>query len=396
MVFAFSSVIYVSNYHTMEISAGNLLMLITIIQLSVFALILFSIGRSKRNDHLLLGFFFISLALNMGNLLLIRSYNLQDHFILHLAYLGSPFAFLYPPLFYFYILSLTTFRYKLNRSMLPHFIPFIVLLGYILYSYTILPAREKVLILNNGGIFPYSWYIVLTTLLHVQIILYITASILRLASFKKHAKLFSTLKVVANLKWIQSIFMAITCLWLIDFSRYLSSINSVTSKSILEIMLFTGFNIFFYYFIYKALNHPLVFLDIEYAKDTRKKSLSEMSRESYLQKLRSFMERRKPYLDPELTLVDLSEQCGIPVRSLSEVIRFSYDFHFNDFINMYRVMESEKLLIRDSDSKTILEIQFEVGFNSKSSFNKAFKKQKGMTPSEFKRNMRTMTLLEAG
>lgn len=60
--------------------------------------------------------------------------------------------------------------------------------------------------------------------------------------------------------------------------------------------------------------------------------------------------------------------------------------NFYDFINYHRVKESERLLREpDSDFKTVLEVLFEVGFNSKSSFNTAFKKINGVTPTQFKK-----------
>jgi YesN/AraC family two-component response regulator len=98
------------------------------------------------------------------------------------------------------------------------------------------------------------------------------------------------------------------------------------------------------------------------------------------------MEKEKPYLNPTLTLFDLSEKTSIPVRSLSEVINNSLNQNFYDFVNSFRIKESQHLLSdAATQSKTILEILYEVGFNTKSSFNQAFKKYTGTTPTQFKR-----------
>ena len=98
------------------------------------------------------------------------------------------------------------------------------------------------------------------------------------------------------------------------------------------------------------------------------------------------MERSKPYLDPDLTLMDLAEKTLIPYRALSEVINNTLKQNFYDYINEYRIRAAQKLLSeRESKFKTVLEVLYEVGYNSKSSFNNAFKKYTGMTPTEFKK-----------
>ncbi|MBN1397426.1 MAG: AraC family transcriptional regulator, partial [Bacteroidetes bacterium] len=73
-------------------------------------------------------------------------------------------------------------------------------------------------------------------------------------------------------------------------------------------------------------------------------------------------------------------------RALSEIINNSLNQNFYDFINSYRIKES-KLMLEDKENKrkTVLEILYAVGYNSKSSFNVAFKKHTGMTPSQFKK-----------
>jgi AraC-like DNA-binding protein len=93
----------------------------------------------------------------------------------------------------------------------------------------------------------------------------------------------------------------------------------------------------------------------------------------------------KPYMDPNINLMDLGQQVGIPHRSLSEVINNALQQNFYDFINSYRVRESERLLKESEQYKTVLEVLYEVGFNSKSAFHTAFKKTTGMTPTQFKR-----------
>ena len=91
----------------------------------------------------------------------------------------------------------------------------------------------------------------------------------------------------------------------------------------------------------------------------------------------------RPYLEPELTLGQLAAQLGTNTSWLSRVINTGCGLNFNDFINGYRVREAEQRL-RDPKFRhyTLLAVALESGFNSKSTFNRVFKKLRGVTPSE--------------
>jgi AraC-like DNA-binding protein len=99
------------------------------------------------------------------------------------------------------------------------------------------------------------------------------------------------------------------------------------------------------------------------------------------------MQSAKPYLEPELTLDELATQLSVKPKMLSQTINELLRQNFFEFINHYRIEEAKRLLTNPKDKKiTVLEVMYEVGFNSKSSFNTIFKKNTGLTPSEFKKN----------
>jgi AraC-like DNA-binding protein len=84
----------------------------------------------------------------------------------------------------------------------------------------------------------------------------------------------------------------------------------------------------------------------------------------------------------------MADDLQIPVRDLSLLINHKLDQHFFDFINSFRIEKAKKILEDSSKNKTtVLEILYEVGFNSKSSFNTAFKKHVGLTPTQYRKNM---------
>jgi YesN/AraC family two-component response regulator len=98
------------------------------------------------------------------------------------------------------------------------------------------------------------------------------------------------------------------------------------------------------------------------------------------------MKNNKPYIESDLTLNQLASQIAIRPRVLSQVINEMRGQNFYDFINHYRIEEASRLLTNPKDKKiTVLEVLYEVGFNSKSSFNTLFKKYTGLTPSEFRK-----------
>lgn len=99
------------------------------------------------------------------------------------------------------------------------------------------------------------------------------------------------------------------------------------------------------------------------------------------------METERPYLDEELSLQKLSLLVNISTHRLSEVINQDLNTNFYRLINAYRVEEvKRKLKNPEFDKYSILGIAFESGFNSKSTFNKIFKEETGMTPSAFKKS----------
>lgn len=98
------------------------------------------------------------------------------------------------------------------------------------------------------------------------------------------------------------------------------------------------------------------------------------------------MAEEKPFLNSSLTIQDVSREIKIPVRELSLLINHQLGQHFYDFVNAYRI-ESAMGILKDTTKNkvTILEILYEVGFNSKSSFNTAFKKHTGNTPTYYRK-----------
>lgn len=103
-------------------------------------------------------------------------------------------------------------------------------------------------------------------------------------------------------------------------------------------------------------------------------------------RLDALMNERRPYLDPDLSVSRLARQSGMSAKDLSTQINQRHGVHFFDFVNRYRVEHAKALLIETDQSVT--EIFLGSGFNTKSSFNAAFRKHCGTTPSAYRREFK--------
>jgi len=119
---------------------------------------------------------------------------------------------------------------------------------------------------------------------------------------------------------------------------------------------------------------------IKYAKS----GLSDEASESLYAKLTQVITDDQVYKQQELSIGDFAEMLETHPNYLSQVINEKTGKSFYDFINSYRV-EDFKKLIADPKNKqfTLLTLAYQSGFNSKSSFNRYFKKQTGQTPTQY-------------
>ena len=133
------------------------------------------------------------------------------------------------------------------------------------------------------------------------------------------------------------------------------------------------------------MRNPELFTRVNESLALPKKSTTEEKEgfQGEVDQLLNYMQDHKPYLDETLTLQNLAVQTEIPAKRLSEIINKQIGKHFFDFINNYRIEASKKLL--KESNLTVQQIMYEVGFNSKSSFNTAFKKSTSLTPSSYRK-----------
>lgn len=103
-------------------------------------------------------------------------------------------------------------------------------------------------------------------------------------------------------------------------------------------------------------------------------------------KLLALMDDERPWLEPELTLAELAQRLRLHPAQLSRLINLGCSQSFSDFINTYRVAEAQRKLADPRFAHySLVGVALESGFNSKSTFNRVFKKLTGQVPRELAR-----------
>jgi AraC-like DNA-binding protein len=368
----------------MKVDLIDILLIVIFFQLlSFIPFLLFNKGKRSLPNKIL-ALFLLAKAICITNFLSFRQYDFFFQNFPHTFFLGSSFTLLWGPGLYFYTKSLLFKDFRFKKIQLLHLFPFLVHFTYLTFTYHIFGAEEKRQIVSSGeiGFLVGDYYLIF---LFASILIYNVFALQQLYVYRKGLKNeYSSLDKI-NLSWMSFVLYGFLTKWVFDIWLIISRLSPDVSETIpLFLSRFTLF-LFLNIMFFKGLKQHQVFSGIEEkAMGKKKKSLSDKVKREYLETLENYMVEEKPFLDAELSLKTLSEKLSIPPRSLSEVINENYN-NFYDFINHYRILESKKLLAEEtSQGKTIQEIYYQVGYNNKVSFNTAFKKSTGMTPSEYK------------
>ena len=208
---------------------------------------------------------------------------------------------------------------------------------------------------------------------------------------------------MVNLDWLNGIFYFwIGSLVLLLPLTVLSISGILLENESVNFLLQLDYLIFVFLLGYYGFKQTAVFNDLyssnnqdEKRKPYERSALTPIQAESYHGNLIRLMEEEKPYLNGELTAQDLATKLGISTNYLSQILNQNQQQNFFDFINSYRVAEvKSKVASTDFQNYTLLAIALESGFNSKTSFNTVFKKNTGMTPSQFHKSISKEEVLQ--
>ncbi|APD07528.1 hypothetical protein UJ101_02024 [Flavobacteriaceae bacterium UJ101] len=189
-------------------------------------------------------------------------------------------------------------------------------------------------------------------------------------------------------KWLLFFIIPLTFIFITDKVSFLFT-NSNNSPLFLDSFGVTLIAVFLFYFmLYKFITAPKDVLPKSTISKYKTSSLQPKNVEKYKTELLHLMTEEKLFKNNKLTVNDVAKQLNIPRQHLSEVLNVHMKIGFQDLLNQYRVEEFIECLQSETyKNYTLLAIANEVGFSSKSSFNTIFKKLKGMTPSQYKKQL---------
>lgn len=358
---------------------GDLLILIGIF-LSILLAISFGIkSKNYITNFWLLIFFIASAAVFFVKFLYNSGYII---FYPHWFKVNYPVGLLRPVSIYLYVYFLLSKNKNFKKNIIIHFIPPIIILLYLIPFYS-QSSEYKISVLNGNitnklGLIP-TWYLYFqyTYSTFYMILIYI--------NFKNFNKEITrpSKSEISTIKWIM--------LLIVGSLIYLASSISLQ---------FFGFSGNYNYHVHEVFSILLILLTIKLLTSKNqisnlkidstynKSNLSEADKNLFIARIDFLMNEEKLFIKKDLKLRDLSEILNIPEYQISQVINEKSKYSFRDYINKFRIKEA-KIKLSESHSKyTIEAIASEVGFNSRASFYKAFKKSTNITPSKFiKKNL---------
>lgn len=275
---------------------------------------------------------------------------------------------------YLYVAAVTDQWPGNKKITLLHFLP--ALLTYIyLLPFFLLSAEQKIYVYKNNGAGHESFEAVMTIAIAISGIVYIGWSIFLL---KKHADRILdqfSYQTKIDLQWLRVLIWGLAGIWILIFVSD-------------ETVLFGGVAVFVFLIGFFGIRQARIFAETapeptekgKYAKS----GLTEAKATTLYETLIRLMQHEALHRKSDLSVDDLAVRLEVHPNYLSQVINTKAGMNFYDFVNRYRLEEFKKLA---SDPKnrqfTMLALAFDCGFNSKSSFNRYFKKATGQTPSQY-------------
>ena len=315
-----------------------------------------------------------------------------------------PLPLIHGPFLYLYTTSVTNQVKNFKISIL-HFSP--VLISYLsIIPFLQLPLEDKVLVYKNQGQGFETLTLVTTLAVFCSGIVYVIWSLLLLKKHKKNILNQFSYTERINLYWLRYLIYGIGFIWIfvlygndeLIFSSVVFFVIFIGYFGINQAGVFTKKLTFPFdnenssntngFEILKNLNNSLE-IENELIKDNKptkyvKSGLNQETAIEIHELLTLKMNEEQLFTNPELTLIELAQILETHPNNLSQVINTFEGKNFYDYINSKRIELFIKYIALPENKKyTILSIAFDCGFNSKSSFNKYFKKVTNQTPSEY-------------
>ncbi|WP_422860040.1 helix-turn-helix domain-containing protein [Flagellimonas sp. S174] len=302
------------------------------------------------------------------------------------------------PLIYLYIKSITTSEFRLKAKDFFHFLPLTLFALYRVFIYmfdAVQPAFHEV----QNGVLKLSLdepYVqpLMTAFGFAQMLLYLAFTLQLFYHYRRKINSFFSNTYKLELNWIRNFLFVYTFLFTYDV------VQTIVSSFFFELwytqqwwLVFISGIAIIYIGIKGFFTDTTKLKKLNFSFSPNKISVPELQNhqkkeisEEAINKIKRLMEVEKPYLNPELNLIDLAKLANMSRSQLSETINAGFNKNFNDFVNMYRIDAFKKMIAAEKHEQlSLLGIAFECGFNSKATFNRVFKKLTHTSPTEFLR-----------
>ncbi|WP_299436670.1 helix-turn-helix domain-containing protein [uncultured Aquimarina sp.] len=327
----------------------------------LFACHLIAFKKKKTLTNRILGLILIFMAFRIGKSVML---NFGDGLEPIFIFIGLAFLLLIGPLFRWYILGMTRADFKLPKYYFLELIPFaFIFIASLFVTKEWYENSKLVIIIFGSGL----------VFIYLHLAFYIALGLWILKNTKKqYQQGLQTKSQKAIFNWLHLLSIGFAVIWM----TYVLNILDETVPYIVGPILYS---VIIYFLSYKAYQLKATDLDGDVFKANDNNLLFD--------EISKLITDTKLYLEPDLSLVKLSKLLGKSSQITSSVINQYAKRNFNDFINYYRVQEAKKLLSsKEGDKYTISSIAFDTGFSSLSSFNSAFKKFEGVTPSRYRKD----------
>ncbi len=326
-------------------------------------------------------------------------------FFHHYPILSSSFIslfLLHGPFLYLYINYLASGSRAFRTNDLWHFFPVVLFNLYLLISLLLPRVSERISLDHvSGHTNPPTIYMLflLLTAISGPVYIFLSINVLR----KHHFAVFDyfSYSEKVDLKWLRTLVAIFGIVWTsLMIITVIHHVFHLFSMAFCTDGLFLSLSVFILLIGYFGLRQEAIF--VSGSRDT----LSTESRKTekarhqgplpdanaaarHLERLQQVMVSEKAYLEAGLTLPQLATMAGISTHELSRLINEHLHKSFFDYVNGFRVEHAKHMIADpDNDKLSLLGIAFESGFNSKTAFNRVFKKLSGETPSEYRSSIR--------
>jgi len=318
----------------------------------------------------------------------------------HLLKTISNLLFAFFPLLYLHVKYLLSDYKKFDYRDLWHFLP--LLINIILHGeFFLMGGEEKIDIIRNQNDYYRIVGIVGDEIIAIQGILYSFLVFRRLNRYSKEIEHYqsSVNKTTLQVLLIGTSLTLIS--WLIGTVGINLDFFDIKVSVDLFMYVYLILVLVIYFISYMSLKTPEMykltkeFRDIE--EDTEEELIAasqykplelieeqDEKTQELLDRLQLFMEEEKPYIDADLGLQELADQLEVSRHQLSLLINQQHHMNFYEFVNSHRVREVQGLMQKpDNKNIKLMNLAYDAGFNSKSSFNRIFKQLVGITPSQY-------------